>query len=115
MKFIKIYRYDGTYGVGGIGIQTSSSGLPNSFSSDYTFHIHHNNIHHFEHTAMYIGSISRVLVEYNDIHDNLDARLYFGGMKNGSVSKLFDVTPSGEGTVGNIFRYNYVHDFFSKT
>lgn len=77
----------------------------------YTVRIHHNNIHRFEKSA-FMG-YSRILIEYNEIHHNLDERIYRGGVKHGSVGKLWDnQNTSGTifGGLGTIFRYNYVHD-----
>ena len=71
----------------------------------YTVNIHHNNIHHFEYAAF--PGYSRIIYEYNEIHDNLDERIYFGGVKHGDIGKLWDI-----GVLGVIFRYNYVHDMY---
>jgi hypothetical protein len=73
----------------------------------YTVRVHHNNIHHFDMGA-FMG-YSRMLIEYNEIHSNLDERIYTGGAKHGTVGKLWD-GDANMWSLGLIFRYNYVHD-----
>jgi hypothetical protein len=74
----------------------------------YTVNVHHNNIHHFDYVAL--GAQSRIIYEYNEIHHNLDERIYRGGVKHGEIGKLWDNTGLEIGQLGLIFRYNYVHD-----
>ncbi|NWF90106.1 MAG: hypothetical protein HXY50_11685 [Ignavibacteriaceae bacterium] len=75
----------------------------------YTVIIHHNNIHSFDYGVF--PGFSRIIFEYNEIHHNLDERLYFGGVKHGDIGKLWD-TGGKYGNLGLIFRYNYVHDLY---
>ena len=104
-------------GAHGIGVHTSENGrIPtDTWDTNYTFRIHHNNIHDFEYVAI-AGGLSRVLVEYNEIHHNLDERIYRGGVKHGSIGKMWDAQghnmneSSATGKLGLVFRYNYVHD-----
>ena len=78
------------------------------WDAEYTYWIHHNNIYNYE--AMAIEHCpSNTLIEYNEIHHNLDERLYSGGCKHGNVGKLPDAG-TGYSNTGIIFRYNYVHD-----
>lgn len=109
-----IFRWDGYQNIGGMAIQSSNNGLTDAFNCAYTFHIHHNEIYNFEHSALGTGSVSRVLIEYNYIHDNLDERLYMGGMKHGTVGKFYDNTDLTTGAVGTIFRYNYVYNLYRR-
>jgi hypothetical protein len=80
-----------------------------TWDANYTFRIHHNNIHHFEYVAL-SGGASRMIVEYNEIHHSLDERIYRGGVKHGSIGKMWDNTDFTIGNLGLVFRYNYVHD-----
>ncbi len=110
-KIYNIYRYDGYYGTGGNCIATQTvSGANDAFDTQYTLHIHHNELFNFEHSAIWIGSLSRVLFEYNDVHSNLDERLFMGGIKSGGLGKIWDNTGHEIGSRGHIIRYNYIHD-----
>ncbi len=99
----------GGYAIGGDNI----SGLSDTWDTKYTFIFHHNEIYNFEYTVFAVGA-SRMIIEYNNIHNNLDERLYRGGVKHGSLGKLFDNSRVSTGTVGQIFRYNYVHDLIRR-
>ena len=84
------------------------------YDAKYTLHIHHNNVHDFEYAFIATG-VSRMLIEYNEIHHNLDDRIYFGGCKHGDIGKIFDEGISGgNGGIATIFRYNYVHDLIRR-
>lgn len=111
------WREDGKMDHGGRAIaRTSISEEGNSyetFDSEYTFHIHHNEIYNFEYVALHVG-YSRMLVEYNEFHSPLDERIYRGGVKHGSIGKIYDKTAKKLGALGMIFRYNYIHDFIRK-
>lgn len=72
---------------------------------NYTVIWRHNKIYNFEYATL--GVPSRGIIENNEICYNLDERLYFGGVKHGDVGKLWD----GYG-LGQIFRYNYIHDIY---
>jgi len=113
-KMYNFWRENGTMDHGGYAIGGDNvSGLSDTWDSKYTFTIHHNDIYNFEYTAFAVGA-SRIIYEYNNIHDNLDERLFRGGVKHGSVGKLFDNTYVSTGCVGIIFRYNYVHDLIRR-
>ncbi len=112
----QMWGYPSWDNVGGTGLFFYQNVGSSAFDTDYTLRIHHNEFYDFEHSAMYTGMMSEVLVEYNEFHHNLDERMYQGGIGHGVVSKFFDVdallyVPNGEfGSRGNVFRYNYVHD-----
>jgi hypothetical protein len=80
-----------------------------TYDAEYTLRIHHNNIYNFEMMAFNEG-VSRTLYEYNEIHHNLDERIYRGGVKHGTIGKIYDRADFKTGQLGSIFRYNYVHD-----
>ena len=107
-----MYRTNGSKGKGGQGIQFHLSTFDKSaFDSKYTLHIHHNEIYNFEHSAIYTGPISRALIEYNYVHDNLDERIYRGGIANGSFAKLIDSHGMTMCNLGIVVRYNYLKNF----
>ena len=97
----------GTAGIARITL-TDENKPWDAWDCNYTVKIHHNNIHHFDYMAIQ-GAYSRMIIEYNEIHDNLDERIYTGGISHGTVGKLWDETHA-LGILGVIFRYNYVHD-----
>ena len=107
-----IWIYPGFQSIGGIALNFSpGNGAPGpAQNTNYTLHIHHNNIHHFEHSAVGIGQISRALVEYNEVHDNLDERLYQGGVTNGNFGKVIDNQGLTSSSIGSVIRYNYVYN-----
>ena len=112
-EIFDIYKFAGRSSVGGIATIFGSYTVDttkDSFDTNYTLHIHHNDIYNFEHSAIGTGGVSRALVEYNHVHHNLDERLYQGGVTNGIFGKVVDFDGHTTGSVGNIFRYNYVHD-----
>ena len=92
---------------------TYNSQTEDTWDCAYTYRVHNNDIYDFEYTAGGGGG-SRVIWEYNNIHNNLDERIYRGGVKHGSIGKMFDDTGMLIGNVGLIFRYNYVHDLIRR-
>lgn len=111
------WRTGAVINTGGVAINratfTDGKNPEDVWDCAYTVIIHHNNIHHFE-MAAFTG-YSRIIYEYNEIHHNLDERIYMGGAKHGSVGKLWDNygtsdAESSLGSLGMIFRYNYIHD-----
>ncbi len=109
------YYYYGRSSVGGSGIEFSSERKDKKiWHANYTVLISHNEFYKYEHSAIHATAYG-FIIEYNNIHDPLDDRLYFGGMKHGGLGKVFDVNrgyekidPAGKG--GHIIRYNYIHD-----
>lgn len=110
-KIYRMYKYNGWYGLGGDAIACGRPpGNTDAFDAKYTLWIHHNELVEYEHTAIWAGTISRVLIEYNEIGENLDERLFWGGMKSGSIGKLWESSGLEIGNLGTIVRYNYIHD-----
>ncbi|MBK8944271.1 MAG: hypothetical protein IPM32_03270 [Ignavibacteriae bacterium] len=116
-EIFDLWRIDSKVNDGAQAIQRATFGNGKSpedvWDCAYTVNVHHNNIHHFE-MAAFMG-YSRIIFEYNEIHHNLDERIYRGGVKHGSVGKLWDNYGTSDneislGSLGLIFRYNYVHD-----
>ncbi len=116
-EIFDLWRTDAIVNSGAQAIQRATFGDGKNpedvWDCAYTVNVHHNNIHDFEMTA-FMG-YSRMIFEYNEIHHNLDERIYRGGVKHGSVGKLWDNygtsdSESSLGSLGLIFRYNYIHD-----
>ncbi len=111
-----LWRLGATMNLGAIAITRAVFSDENNpadvWDCAYTVNIHHNNIHHFEMSA-FMG-YSRMIIEYNEIHHNLDERIYRGGVKHGNVGKIYDNTGYSDngttGSLGIIVRYNYIHD-----
>ena len=103
------YRWNGYQNSGGDCIRIQNT---EGFDAEYTVNIHHNDISRWEHAAYGGGEIKRIILEYNYFHDNLDERLYLGGMKHGTVGKIFDMgdAVNGDAGIGKIFRYNYIYN-----
>jgi hypothetical protein len=106
-----LWRVNATANMGSVAINRALFGDGKSpedvWDCAYSVNIHHNNIHDFDYGVL--PGYSRIIFEYNEIHHNLDERIYFGGVKHGDIGKLGDV--GGQfGSLGLIFRYNYVHD-----
>lgn len=78
---------------------------------NYTVNIHHNEIHHFDYMGGF-ASYSRIIFEYNEIHSNLDERIYHGGAKHGALGKMWDTDNGFKFSLGAVIRYNYVHDLY---
>ncbi len=108
-KMYNFWRYDAFMDRGGYAIGTGGTFDGDTWDADYTLHIHHNEIFNFEYVALGVGN-SRMLIEYNNIHSNLDERIYRGGVKHGSIGKIFDNTGVSLGGLGTVFRYNYIHN-----
>jgi hypothetical protein len=87
--------------------------IEDTYDAEYTLRIHHNNIYNFE-MMVFNEGVSRTLYEYNEIHHNLDERIYRGGVKHGTIGKIYDKGTFETGQLGSIFRYNYVHDLKRK-
>lgn len=118
-ELFDIWRVGAYANKGGKGISRrthiDTNNPPDYWDCGYTVRIHHNNIHSFE-KAAFMG-YSRMLIEYNEIHNNLDERIYRGGVKHGSVGKIWDNTHTTGiifGGLGIVFRYNYVHDLIGR-
>ena len=115
-EMYNLWREGAIINAGASGINRATFGDGNNpedvWDCNYTFNIHHNNIHHFEYVAIGAG-YSRMIIEYNEIHNNLDERIYRGGAKHGSVGKIYDnygtTAGSSLGSLGVVFRYNYIH------
>ena len=109
------WRFQGSNSVGGVAIYTEK-GQDDAFDCDYLFIVKNNDIYNFEHSAMWVGVISKGIYEYNNIYNNLDERIYQGGCEHGVVGKFVDVdgmpyvADADFGSMGHVFRYNYVHD-----
>lgn len=99
-----IYLYPGYAAVGGIAFLFERNSTTTYFDTEYTLHIHHNEVYNFEHSAFGIASMRNTLVEYNYVHDNLDERLYQGGMKNGTFGKIGEANAA----LSNVVRYNFI-------
>ncbi|MCB0729791.1 MAG: hypothetical protein KDC88_02060, partial [Ignavibacteriae bacterium] len=108
-KMYDFWRDEAYANMGGYAIGLSGYKDGDTWDANYTVHIHHNEIFNFEYVALGVGN-SRLLIEYNNIHSNLDERIYRGGVKHGSIGKIYDNTGVKLGGIGTIFRYNYVHD-----
>jgi len=108
-----MYGYHGASSYGGSGIHFWSN-EDVAWDANYKLHIHHNDFYAFEHSAIGTSTISRNLIEYNNIHNPLDERIFFGSIQHGAVGKLFDNTYKPLGSIGTVFRYNYVHDIVLK-
>lgn len=116
-----LWREEGTMDLGAHGIARIIFGDGNNpedvWDCEYTVNVHHNNIHHFDMAAFM--PYSRIIFEYNEIHHNLDERIYRGGVKHGNVGKLYDNLGYSDnnveiGSLGLIFRYNYVHNLIRR-
>lgn len=111
------YITTGRMDYGGYAIGGERRAETDTWDVAYTFIIHHNNIYNYEYTAFALG-FTRTIFEYNEIHHNLDERIYRGGVKHGGLGKLYDnFGTTNDGTIGGvglIFRYNYVHDIIRR-
>ena len=85
-----LWRENATANLGAAAISRALFGDGNNpedvWDCAYTVNIHHNNIHHFDYGVF--PGYSRIIFEYNEIHHNLDERIYFGGVKHGDIGKL---------------------------
>ena len=73
------------------------------------FMSHHNEVYNWDYSVFAMG-LSKMIIENNEFHHNLDERIYRGGTKHGGIGKLWDNTSRTLGGLGLIFRYNYIHD-----
>lgn len=104
------YRLDGRMNYGGTAIHGWAANNLDKWDTEYTFHIHHNDISKWEYVAMAID-FTNMLVEYNVFHDNLDERIYRGGVKHTGLGKWCNSGDEGTtGSLGTIVRYNYVYN-----
>ncbi|MDX1701273.1 MAG: hypothetical protein R3250_11680, partial [Melioribacteraceae bacterium] len=110
-EMYNFYLLNGSMNYGGTAMRGETMGESDTWDADYTFHVHHNEIYFWEYTAMAVG-FSNMLIEYNEFHSNLDERIYRGGVKHGTLGKMYDIGPSSDalGGTGLVFRYNYVHN-----
>lgn len=106
-EFYDLWMYVGTSDWGGCAMAYATTIDDNGeeWDCNYTVNVHHNKIFDFEYATFAIPS--RGIVEYNEIFQNLDERVFFGGCKHGDVGKIWDGY-----RMGQIFRYNYVHDIY---
>ena len=98
---------------GGTGIGLSVESFANgAYDCGYGVRFHHNEIYNFEYTAFKGSGYTNYIIEYNNIHSNLDETIYRGGVKHGTVGKIFDDTGDkvGDGGLGVVVRYNVIHD-----
>lgn len=106
------YRLDGRMNYGGAAMDCEASFNGDKWDTEYTLHIHHNDISRWEYVAMALD-FTNMLVENNVLHTNLDERIYRGGVKHTGLGKWWNVqdqTTSTNGSLGTIFRDNYVFD-----
>ncbi|MCB0729593.1 MAG: DUF819 family protein [Ignavibacteriae bacterium] len=100
-KMYNFWRYDAYMDRGGHALNIGGFSNGDTWDCNYTLHIHHNEIYNFEYVALAVGH-SRMLIEYNNIHSNLDERIYRGGVKHGSIGKIYDNTNASFGAIGTI-------------
>lgn len=104
-----IYYSDGTANVGGNNIRFTADG-DYPWDCEYDVLVKGNTLTHFDHSALWTGLVSNLIIEYNLIEESLDETIYRGGVKHGNIGKMFDDTNKLEGNSGIIFRYNVVRD-----
>lgn len=111
-EMYQLWRRNGVMDRGGSAVRfrsTKNVAGSDFHDANYTFKVYNNNIYEFDYVAFQAG-VSRTIYEYNEIHHSLDERIYRGGVKHGSVGKIYDNTATKIGCLGLIFRYNYIHD-----
>jgi hypothetical protein len=87
----------------------------NSWNCNYTVKISNNNIYNFETSALVTTTLSKIIIEYNRIHDNLDPKIYHGGIDHThALGKIDDysygVPVNYPGSIGTIIRYNKIYN-----
>ncbi len=104
-----IYRNHGLANKGGNCLLLAKDGNKR-WDCKYSVNIHNNVFSDFEHSAMWVGLMSNLIIEKNIIENPLDETIYRGGVHHGGVGKLFDNTGEKLGNTGIIFRYNVVRN-----
>lgn len=85
------------------------------WDANYTVVISNNEIYNWERQGMGTTTCSKLLIEHNEFHDNLDERIYHGAIDHGGQVIKIDDWSAGyklvfPGAVGSIFRYNKIHN-----
>jgi len=117
-KFHQMHMGDAGYqngsgGNGGIGIMFSGSDAAGGWDCNYNVIVRNCEFYDYERWGIAMSSMSNMIVEKNVFHHNLDERVYSGGVRHGNAAKLHDRRAGnvkGDGSIGNIFRYNVSHD-----
>jgi hypothetical protein len=87
------------------------------WDANYTVRISNNNLYQFERGAMGTTTISKIIIEYNEVHDNLDERIYHGGIDHSHGLGKIDEFRYGfklkfPGSIGTIIRYNKIYNIY---
>ena len=81
---------------------------------NYSVVVSNNNIYDYETSCISPTTITNLIIEYNEIHDNLDERIFHGGIDHAhGLGKIDDHSFGGlayPGSLGDVVRYNEIYN-----